>query len=87
MLHQPGANGSAINHVENTRRHLSLFCSANDRQSDPFGRCHVARVCLEYDWATRCQSSGGIAAGGGESQREIACAEYSDRADTYVVLA
>ena len=52
-----------------------------DLAGDELARARVRRVALDHDGAAGGERGGGVAAGGGEGEREVARAEHGDRPD------
>ena len=87
VAYQPLPYSAAVDHVEYARRHAGALGRAEDRRGDPFGGGHVSAVRLEHHRAAGGQGRGGIAAGGGERQGEVARAEHRHRAEADPALA
>ena len=58
-----------------------------DRAGDEVAGARVGGVALDHDRAAGGQRGGGVAAGGGEGEREVAGAEDGDRAERDLPLA
>ncbi|MNG11202.1 hypothetical protein D3C84_947230 [compost metagenome] len=87
MFYQGFAYATAINHVEDTGGHAAALGRPDNCVGNLFCSSHVAAVGFEYYRTTRRERGGGIAAGRGESQREITCTKHSNRTDCGAVLA
>ncbi|MNZ20039.1 hypothetical protein D3C78_370850 [compost metagenome] len=87
VAHQRFTDTGAIDHVEHASGHAGSHRRTLDGFSHQLGSGHMAAVGLDHYRAAGSQCCGGVAAGRGERQREVAGAEHGHRAKAGAVLA